>query len=665
MNSLLSRIQARGVEVPEEDDSGVLRLSPLDNVYSYFIFTVPLEDFLERRGKGQRPPTWHNVLAYFIVLVSFFLQGVLLWAIFNQTVIEHIAWKDGVLNPGTGTCADTGSLCMRYGGKFTCAPPTVQLSGRWDELDTDGDGKWTIEEATAARDELKCKFGVDPLEVFAVYKKFLLKREKLIFIEPALRDGSYIREVYFRYAAGDIIMCGYRSADMCPNLLKRGFFDKPLKQGNIPRVGKTIESALRYCHRLLEEGGTCERTLPSTYAVWRRSSEDQCGGADFSPMVYTHPSSGEYKSMLKVDYAARKDYHTADKSLLYTIYKMCIIGIYLFAMFVELRDILLMFIWVCSFKAANNPTRNPGIEVSLEDDEEVYEIKGIGIRHRVIVGIFMFLRLVMLGFLTTVGLSFLLKETDYIDLLLNGLGLIFIVEIKNLCYQELLDANLRQRCERIKPMDVPFVGPPCLKHDVALRDFFWFLTLVVFLVFLVVANYIFEVAPVADALECTCLSQGRRCTEADRFGKMFWDKYWSEDVPLYLQEIEQLEMAHNGTATGAAPGPAPAIAFGAPVAAYSARVGTVNSVASSADPSIMLRRKKSKEPPNHQHSLVSLPVVSVLWSMLGSSWGAWGYIITQLLSSRFWSNEVPFAERSTPRRERGLVGASGPSILRH
>ncbi|CAK0846431.1 unnamed protein product [Prorocentrum cordatum] len=156
----------------------------------------------------------------------------------------------------------------------SCAPPSVQLSGRWVELDTDGDGNWTREEAQAAASELYCKYHVNAVEVFDVFVTFLVNRENIIWIHPAVRAGKGIPKSYFKYAAGDIIMCGYRNADMCPNLLKRGFFDAPLKHGTVPRVGTTTSSALKYCYDMLDEGGICDRTLPSTYTVWKKSSED-------------------------------------------------------------------------------------------------------------------------------------------------------------------------------------------------------------------------------------------------------------------------------------------------------------------------------------------------------------------------------------------------------
>merc|ERR1719155_459862 len=99
-------------------------------------------------------------------------------------------------------------------------------------------------------------------------------------------------------------MCQYRSKDMCSNLMERGFFHGPLKYGTAPRVGTTIDSALKYCYDLLKDGGTCQRFLPSTYSVWRVASGNQCQAPSYSKFVYENPGNGVKKSMLEVDYEA-------------------------------------------------------------------------------------------------------------------------------------------------------------------------------------------------------------------------------------------------------------------------------------------------------------------------------------------------------------------------
>merc|ERR1719253_800732 len=136
-----------------------------------------------------------------------------------------------------------------------------------------------------SREELKCKFAVDPVEVFSVLGWMLQEREQHIWIHPDVTAGKSIHKMYFTYIMGDVAMCGYRDADMCGNLIKRGFFDAALEHGTAPRVGTSVRSALDYCHNLLDQGGFCERILPSTYATWKIESVQECKEAEFKQFV--------------------------------------------------------------------------------------------------------------------------------------------------------------------------------------------------------------------------------------------------------------------------------------------------------------------------------------------------------------------------------------------
>merc|ERR1719443_2263093 len=274
------------------------------------------------------------MMAYLLVFMSFFFQGLLIYTIGNQVVANNVKWRDGILksdsalnlvgDSGGQQCNDGGSLCFKNGDIYSCAPPSVQLTGRWEELDENGDGIWARGEVEKRRDELKCSYAVDPVEVFDVFHKFLLERRSLIWLHPDVVAGKAIHKPYFEYAMGDIIMCGYRNTDMCSNLLQRGVFDAPLEFGTAPRVGKTIDSALAYCRELLRSGGTCETTLPSTYSVWRIDSAQQCGGEEYGKFTFTHPKDGSIKSLLAVDYAERQSFERS-KTPVFMVFKGVIV----------------------------------------------------------------------------------------------------------------------------------------------------------------------------------------------------------------------------------------------------------------------------------------------------------------------------------------------------
>lgn len=537
-----------------EDMTGKAKISPLDNVYSYFMFSSPVE---QKKNPGQF--SWNSILAWLLIMTNFLAQGVVLYAIFNVVVAGDFVWKETIMrqeddgfsswlpwSPEPDKCNAGGSLCFREDGNFTCAPPSVQLTGRWEELDTNGDGIWTRSEVEKAREDLMCKYAVDPVEVFQVFQQFLLKREKVIWLHPDLRSGEAIHKPYFTYAAGDIIMCGYRNSDMCPNLLQRGIFDAPIKYGTSPRVGNSIESAMDYCHELLDDGGTCDRTLPSAYATWKVESVTQCLAPSYSKFVYEDPKSGDTKSLLAVDYVARKDYEKGKESQLFRIYKCLIIGMFLLAMFEELKRICIVALWVKNFPSEAEFEEPVVEEKDAEGHPVKYNVKGVSRRHRLIVALLTVARVVITVVLTVVGLFFLAKDTDYINLLLNGVGLVFVIEIANCLYGQILHQELRDQVEMTEPMTVDVMGSQYLHDRPALKDILGFACLLGFLVGFMYLHHIYTVHPLSQALECTCLSQGDHCFEAQRYSPAFWEKYWGTDIPAVYSEVAKMKAGSSG-----------------------------------------------------------------------------------------------------------------------
>lgn len=550
----------------DDTEPPIFAVEPAENIYSYFMFINPTE---EKKEGGSL--TGDVMMAYVLVALGWFCQGLFLYTIFNEVVVGNLEWQHGIMRVGNSDwnliapppdkCNDGSSLCIvDESGMYTCAPPSVQLTGRWAELDVNNDGIWTREEVMQEREKLKCKYVVDPLEVFEVFVTFLLKRENIIWIHPELRAGNMIHQPYFTYAAGDIIMCGYRNKDMCPNVLKRGVFDAPLKYHTAPRVGTTINSALDYCYDLLRPGGTCELVLPSTYAVWKIESVSQCHDPSYSKFTFTNPGmTNVTKSLLSVDYSARQDFEKS-KTALFQMYKTIVISLWFLAMLMEFKDQTIIFTWVLRFPDAAEFGEEAVLEnVNPENPEEAtYKIQGITSGHRMSVGLLTIARFVMTTILTCVGVSFLMKQTDYIDLLLDAVALVFIVEIAEVLYVQVLRPEVRAQTENLEPMHVPMYGIDWLNRRPAIVDIIH-LVVIVFITLCWMAYYYYNVLdPVFDALECTCIGEGVKCREAQTFSYDFWHKYWKEDVPAVFQALDQLKSGSTGT--DAAPGPAPAAA---------------------------------------------------------------------------------------------------------
>eukprot|EP00747_Dinoflagellata_sp_TGD_P145716 gnl/TRDRNA2_/TRDRNA2_176614_c7_seq1.p1 gnl/TRDRNA2_/TRDRNA2_176614_c7~~gnl/TRDRNA2_/TRDRNA2_176614_c7_seq1.p1 ORF type:complete len:611 (+),score=145.72 gnl/TRDRNA2_/TRDRNA2_176614_c7_seq1:83-1834(+) len=530
------------VEIPD--------VGPEENVFSYLMFAS-----LWRQGtKGK---VSHDVtMAYFLALLCLFMQGVILWAVWNSVVAKNVSWKNSVMNtgqewdllapkPGPNACNSGGSLCFVEDGQFTCAPPTVQLTSRWVDLDINNDGIWTLEEAKQVQEDIKCQLKVNSVEVFHVFIKFLENRKHIIWLHPDVLDGKAIHLPYFKYAAGDIQVCGFKTTDMCPNLLKRGFFDAALTHGTVPRVGNTTESALKYCHALLASGGFCEKTLPSTYSVWKKEAVEECGAPSYSPFTYEHPTSGEMKSMLSVDYEARQDYEMAQTPFHIT-YKSLIIFLWILAMCVEAKGLVLLANLLLVVEISKDGT--DAVEEDGDGDDIKYSITKMMQNERMIIGFFTFCRAVMLMVLSKVGTELLLKQNGYIDLVMDAVSLVFVMEISGILYTQAIRPKAQQEInDHVEPMPVEPLGPESFKKNPALQDIFW-IFVVVALVAYVMSEYIqTTVKPLYDALECTCVQKGEKCREAQLFNYDYWYEYWHKTTPGIFRDIAKLKAEERGS----------------------------------------------------------------------------------------------------------------------
>jgi len=541
--------------VESDDESDIEEIykdfvSPNSDVYSYFTLTLPSEQ------KKHGGVTIDAMTSYLLVFVVLFFQSVLLFCVSDKVILKNLDWQAGVVNTGqdwnivgsrSPGCNDGKSLCSFDNGTYTCAPPSVQLIGRWDELDTDKDGVWTYDEVVKSREAIKCKYAVDPVEVFDVFVHLLKERDKYIWLHSDVKSGKAIPKVYFTYIMGDIAMCGYRNADMCGNLLKRGVFDAALIHGTAPRVGTTIRSALDYCHDLLDQGGMCERMLPSTYSTWKIESVQECQGPSFSQFVYEDPNSGSPKSLLQVDYNARQSYEVA-QTLIFKTYKTIIIFLWILLIVHQLRDVCRTMGWAIQIPTASQEqldeeaAKKKNARALKRERSEIRndEIHSMSLGHRIALIIVNTLRVGMLALLLYVGLNFLGRQTDYIGLLMDGVALIFIVEVEEIVYARGLRREVRNQWEERAPIDLKKIGLPCLVGRPDITDVLWFLLVAVMAVAFITYYTKNLVEPLYDALQCTCLSQGEMCHEAQIFSSSFWDHYWKHEVPSSMKAISEL-----------------------------------------------------------------------------------------------------------------------------
>lgn len=547
----------------DEDDTGgepLFLIRPSENVYSYFMFIQPTESKKVRQSVKQYGINWNIAIAYLLVAMNFLFQGVLLYLIFESVVVENVNWQNGILHMGKdpviglvseapGECNNNEALCFLDGGNYSCAPPSVQLTGRWSELDVNGDSIWTLEEVESQREKLRCKYGVNPVDVFHVIINMLKERENLIWLHPDVKSGTAVHLPYFTYAMGDLVMCNYRSKDMCGNLLQAGFFDTALKHNTAPRVGNTAESALKYCTDLLEDGGKCERFLPSSYSVWKIQSQIECGSPSYSRFVFRHPTTELRKSLLAVDYSAREEYQLAQNSL-FMLFKGILVFTWILAMLCEYREIVKIVTLCFRFARAEDFGEDPNdpedhavvVEQDPSDPEDIrYRIKGITGDHRKKMLALSFLRAIVTSVLLIVGVSYLIKTNDYADLIMNGVALLFIAEISSVLYSQVLREEIKDQTEDIKPIRVPMYGIDFLNRQPALVDIISVTVLALVVYGIMHWQLSVIVVPVHDALSCTCTTTGSHCVEAQKFDASFWDQYWLSAVPGVYSEVAKLK----------------------------------------------------------------------------------------------------------------------------
>jgi len=215
--------------------------------------------------------------------------------------------------------------------------------------------------------------------------------------------------------------------------------------------------------------------------------------------------------------------------------------LWLLAILFELKDVTIVGTWVMRFPGAEQFGDEAIKANEDENGDTTYLIQGITSQHRYMVGLMNACRFVLTTVLLGVGVSFLLKSTDYVGLLMDAVALVFIVEIANILYTQVLRGEVREQCESLEPMTVPMYGIEALNTRPAVVDLICLVS--IFVVTLVIMHLWNDgaVEPIYDALSCACLSEGEKCHEANRFSYDFWYNYWKLDVPLVFKQVDELK----------------------------------------------------------------------------------------------------------------------------
>jgi len=182
------------------------------------------------------------------------------------------------------------------------------------------------------------------------------------------------------------------------------------------------------------------------------------------------------------------------------------------------------------------------MERDPKDPEDVrYRIQGFTARHRMTMLAVALLRFLMICVLAVVGVSYIIKTNEYADLIMNGVALGFIAQISSVLYTQVLREEIQDQTSDIKPMSVDMIGLDWLNRRPALLDMICVLGIWVAVIIIMAWQLRSITIPVYDSLECTCLSQGSHCVEANKFSFEFWHDYWLNAVPRVFKSVQELK----------------------------------------------------------------------------------------------------------------------------
>jgi len=458
-------------------------------------------------------------------------------------------------------------LCKRIGdgnGTFTCMPHSVMFVNEWKNLDTDGDGVWTIEEARADINNLRAKRHVSPETIFnnlinglRLQAAFIRDEglNKTLYLSPDIQHERAIPEAYFNFWKGDAMMCGLFDSNSCEAAARSGVFSSALAPGRVSAQAKGIhdlDSAIQYCYRMLQDGGGCEALLPMDFKRNREQRWERCGARSLvEGGKYVNPYDPEQSvHVLEATYAEVNAYQRAT-SRLFLFFLSLVIVLWLLSLVDEWREILKLGEFLIVYPGipagerggAISPRSPRDVDTSINSKSEVmYRIDGIGRKHRAMLVIVFFVRLMVVSMLSQFGTRFLLVETDYLALVMNSLALTFILTIDAMLF-DLVEADVKDALNHCKPLSFITRLPTEGWWGYFLKKECWGLIAVPVLSVCIVLHYNWQnKEPILTVLRCACTQEGSKCLDSMTYQAGWWKDYWVKSLPAAMHQIEALRL---------------------------------------------------------------------------------------------------------------------------
>eukprot|EP00927_Polykrikos_kofoidii_P054068 TRINITY_DN48553_c0_g1_i1.p1 TRINITY_DN48553_c0_g1~~TRINITY_DN48553_c0_g1_i1.p1 ORF type:complete len:647 (+),score=68.72 TRINITY_DN48553_c0_g1_i1:59-1999(+) len=431
-------------------------------------------------------------------------------------------------------------ICEFKENRFLCAPPSTSIIEHWDDLDSNHDGVWSADEAKKDVHKLRCNLNVRPSLIYKVVWEFFHAQHTthILNVAPPVSDDG-IPKPYFDIWSGLVGLCIHSDKGMCGTILQSGLFDEALKPGGHPRIND-LDSAMQFCVDVLTSGGLCDHALPQTYQLYKARHAQQCGEASYiGGPIYQNPHNADDEMYIaKATYSQVTTVAAATEPT-FLLFQCCVILIWMVSTCPEIYDLIVLTQFLLKFPSCDG-VNDTGLIVSKEEQD--IQILAIVTPHRVIIAVSVFIRLFLVLYILHIGMIFLLSDTDYLNMLLNAVALVFVFEIDELLYNALGRETTQIDIDNTRPIEFECITEKYPKMARLLDKDFWGVVILPIVVVMFVAwQAVFISIPMKDALQCACLQTGDHCKEAETFNKAWYNNYWSTTFRSAVESLRQVQ----------------------------------------------------------------------------------------------------------------------------
>jgi len=463
------------------------------------------------------------------------------------------------------------AMCHKDQDGLDCGPSSFQLIGRWHELDANGDGLWSHDEAVADAANLGCRLQLSQVELLrtvclGIAEDSVVRRELELTTKRAkvpyeVESMLAVPRDYFELWEGIAVICAVVDPARCGDLVHDGVFDGAL--GPSATGDWSLASAVEYCGKLLAPGGLCDKTLPVTYALHRQSFRSQCGAGVYSagPLTTSPHNQRDSLRAVSVRYVKVSDYELVH-SLTFRFFMGIMLVLWFATVSKELESVFTMAYFVVHYPSnGNNPLRIPRSKLSwmvlkgtvadtIRDwrdgnfsDSPVsgqgggcgkhVMITDISHAHRITCWCVLILRTVNLVYMLVVGIVYATCTHSYVDLLMNTVALAFVFELPELFYHWLVPEHVKEVLNNVDlaPLDkVEGENSKLMRLASALGKsrFFQGLVLIpIIAVAIVQVNDTWQTLPMLEVLQCACAQTGPRCEVGKHLTREWWNAHWN------------------------------------------------------------------------------------------------------------------------------------------